>query len=122
MRAFGKLIVIEGLAANHGGPIGDLLILMWFIEHVIFKTGMTPIEPPRPVASKLSAPRDGWTVTQTMEESTASVHAFPSQGYIRVTMDSCKDFDEKVIEKLLEKTFELETVQMYPAIITGFRE
>jgi len=122
MRAFGKLVIIEGLAANHGGPIGDLLILMWFIEHAILRTGMKPMEPPRPVASKLPPPRDGWTVTQTMEESTVSVHAFPSQNYIRVTMDSCEDFDEKGIENLLEETFELEAVQTHPPIITGFSE
>ena len=80
------------------------------------------MEPPRPVASKLPPPKDGWTITQTMEESTTSVHAFPSQGYIRVTMDSCKDFDEKVLGKLLEETFELETVKIHPPTITGFRE
>ncbi|KKN14831.1 hypothetical protein LCGC14_0992110 [marine sediment metagenome] len=122
MRAFGKCVVIEGLGANHGGPIGDLLVLLWFCEHAIFHAGMTPMEPPRPVASKLPPPKDGWTITQTMEESTASVHAFPSQGYVRVTMDSCKDFDEKALEKLFKETFALETVQTHPPIITGFRE
>ena len=122
MRAFGKCVVIEGLSANHGGPIGDILILMWFVEHAIFRTGMTPMEPPRPVASKLPPPKDGWTVTQTMEESTASVHAFPSQGYIRVTMDSCKDFDEKVLAVLLKETFDLEMVKIHPPIITGVGE
>ena len=122
MRTFGKTVVIEGIVENHDRQIGDMMVLMWFVEHATFRAGMHPMEPPRPVASKFPPPRDGWTITQTMEEISVSVHAFPSQDYIRITMDSCKDFDEKAIERLLRETFKLEKVQAHPPIITGFRE
>ena len=119
MRDFGKLVVIEGLNFSEDRPFSDLEILLWACEDMVLSIGMTPMMQPMSVKSKLPPPNDGYTIIQAMEQSCASIHAFPSQNYIRFVLDSCKNFNQRKLLERLTKFFKLEKSRIHD-ITTGF--
>ena len=106
MRQYGKCVIIEGITSEPE-IIDDVLVLMWFTEHIVGEIEMTLLEPPRPVRSKGLPPWNGWTVSAAMEESTVAIHAFPSMEYIRLMIDSCKDFDHTSVLGVFKKIFKV---------------
>ncbi|MDD2678173.1 MAG: adenosylmethionine decarboxylase [Candidatus Paceibacterota bacterium] len=112
----GEHILIEAIAENQKDLSKTVLIKKLFrkIIKAVKLTAISPIEIYKfPALDKNTL--GGLTAFCIVSESHLSIHTWPEDNYFAFDLFSCKDFDEKLVAKLVSET--LKTKKMKKIVL-----
>ncbi|MEK7146741.1 MAG: adenosylmethionine decarboxylase [Patescibacteria group bacterium] len=76
-----------------------------FFNNIIDELNLTLIAPPK--LFKFPPPGGGITGYCVISESHIAIHTWPEKNYFSFDIFSCRNFDEKIIERILNESFQI---------------
>lgn len=100
----GKHLLAEITCLNSKN-LDSVIFIKKFFNDIIKALNLTPIAPPK--LFKFPPPGGGITGYCVISESHISIHTWPEKNYFSFDIFSCRNFNEKTIEKILNKSFQI---------------
>ncbi|MBI2591582.1 MAG: adenosylmethionine decarboxylase [Candidatus Brennerbacteria bacterium] len=100
----GKHLLAEITCLNSKN-LDNVAFIKKLFNDIIKDLKLTLIAPPK--LFKFPPPGNGITGYCVISESHISIHTWPEKNYFSFDIFSCRTFDEKIIEKILNESFQI---------------
>lgn len=106
---YGKHLLVEAIIKN-AKPLSNKKLIHRLFKDIIQAIGVTAMLPPtiyqfpkKPEITQKIEP--GITAFCIISESHLSIHTWPENNYFALDLFSCKNFDEKIVIRIIKKDF-----------------
>lgn len=104
---YGKHLLVEVICRTPKN-LTNVRFIKNFLQATINELHFNPLAPPK--LFKFPPPGGGITGYCIINESHLAIHTWPEKNYFTFDVFSCRDFNEKKVEKLLNKFFDIQNV------------